>query len=110
VVADASLHQLELAEHPKVRGDAVRLPIASDTAGAVCLLWMLYHLETPLLAIREAKRVLRPGGLLVASTSARDSCLELTDGYPPSTFDAEEAEDRWPPSSMRWTPNAGTRR
>jgi SAM-dependent methyltransferase len=56
------------------------------------MLWMLYPLETPLQAIREAKRVLRPGGLFVASTAARNTCPELTDGYPPSTFDAEEAE------------------
>jgi len=92
VVVEASPNQLVRAAHPKVRGDALELPIASEKIGAVCMLWMLYHLETPLQAIREAKRVLRPGGLFVASTAARNSCPELTDGYPPSTFDAEEAE------------------
>jgi SAM-dependent methyltransferase len=91
VVVDASPTQLVSAAHPKVQGDAFELPIVSETFGAVCMLWMLYHLEMPVQAIREAKRVLRPGGLFVACTAARDSCPELTDGYPPSTFDAEEA-------------------
>jgi ubiquinone/menaquinone biosynthesis C-methylase UbiE len=76
-----------------MQGDALELPIGPETVGAVCMLWMLYHLETPRQAIREAERVLRPGGVFVACTAARDSCPELTDGYPPSTFDAEEAGD-----------------
>ena len=93
VVVDASPTQLVPAAHPKIQGDALELPIGTETVGAVCMLWMLYHLEIPVQAIREAKRVLRPGGLFVACTAARDSCPELTDGYPPSTFDAEEAGD-----------------
>lgn len=93
VVVDTSPAQLARGAHLKAQGDAGQLPIGAETAGAVCMLWMLYHLDTPVEAIREAKRALRPGGLFVASTSARDSCPELTDGYPPSTFDAEEAED-----------------
>jgi hypothetical protein len=44
-------------------------------------------------AIAEAWRVLRPGGLFLACTRARTSDPELTDGYPPTTFDAEEAPD-----------------
>ncbi len=93
VVVEASPSQLARASHPKVQGDALDLPIGSETAGAVCMLWMLYHLEEPVRAILEAERVLRRGGLFVACTAARNSCPELTDGYPPSTFDAEEAGD-----------------
>ena len=52
---------------------------------------MLYHLDDPAFAIAEAARVLRPGGLFVASTSSRSNDPELTDGYPPTPFDAEEA-------------------
>ncbi|MGH9096192.1 MAG: class I SAM-dependent methyltransferase, partial [Acidimicrobiales bacterium] len=91
MVVDASASQLGRAAHPKAQGDALDLPIGSETGGAVCMLWMLYHLEAPVQAIREAERVLRPGGLFVACTAARNSCPELTDGNPPSTFDAEEA-------------------
>jgi hypothetical protein len=35
--------------------------------------------------------VLRPGGLFVACTSSRRNDPELTDGYPATGFDAEEA-------------------
>src|ERR1035437_656435 len=91
-VVAASPTQLARAPHPKVRGDALQLPLRADSTGAVCMLWMLYPLETPLQAIREAKRVLRPGGLFVASNAARNTCPELTDDSPPSTFGAEEAE------------------
>src|SRR6266536_479663 len=42
-------------------------------------------------AIAEARRVLRPAGLFAACTASRRNDPELTDGYPPSPFDAEEA-------------------
>lgn len=91
VVVDASPTQLAEARHPKVRADAVRLPFAEASAGCVAMLWMLYHLDHPQLAIGEAHRVLRPGGLFVACTTSRRNDPELTDGYDPTTFDAEEA-------------------
>jgi SAM-dependent methyltransferase len=76
-----------------VLGDGARLPFAPDTFGAVAALYMLYHLDDPTVAIAEARRVLRPGGVFFACTRARNSDPELTDGYPPTTFDAEEAPD-----------------
>jgi SAM-dependent methyltransferase len=91
-VLDLSPTMLASAAHPKVRARAEQLPIADGSAGAVAMLWMLYHLDHPERAIREARRALRPGGLFAASTSARTNDPELTDGYPPTTFDAEEAE------------------
>jgi SAM-dependent methyltransferase len=76
-----------------VLGDAARLPYRSGTFGAVAALYMLYHLDDPTVAIAEAWRVLAPGGIFFACTRARTSDPELTDGYPPTTFDAEEAPD-----------------
>ncbi len=90
-MVDVSAAQLADAPHPKLRGDARHLPVRSGSAGAVAMLWMLYHLDDPATAIREAKRVLRPGGVFVTCTSSRANDPELTDGYPPTPFDAEEA-------------------
>jgi SAM-dependent methyltransferase len=91
VVVDFSPTQLADAPPPKLRSDALALPFASGAAGAVAMLWMLYHLDDPVLAIAEARRVLRPAGLFAACTASRRNDPELTDGYPPSPFDAEEA-------------------
>src|SRR5689334_12211725 len=71
VVVDLSPTQLADAPHPKVRADASVLPVRDQCAGAVAALWMLYHLDDPASAVGEAVRVLRPGGLFVASTSSR---------------------------------------
>jgi SAM-dependent methyltransferase len=72
-------------------GDAARLPFPSETFGAVAALYVIYHLDDPTVAIAEARRVLVPDGIFFACTKARTSDPELTDGYPPTTFDAEEA-------------------
>jgi SAM-dependent methyltransferase len=78
---------------PLVQAHAGSVPFADATFESVAALWMLYHLDDPRPAIREARRVMRSGGLFAACTSARDSDPELCDGYPPTTFDAEEAAE-----------------
>jgi SAM-dependent methyltransferase len=92
---DSSPRQLSDCPHrPVLRADAARLPVTSRSVDAVTMLWMLYHLDEPRAALAEAKRVLRPGGLLAACTSGRTNDPELMpDGYPPTTFDAEEAAE-----------------
>ena len=93
VVLDSSRTQLRDAAGPKVCADALALPVRPASLGAVAMLWMLYHLDAPASAIAEARRALRDGGLFVAATASRASDPELTDGYPPTTFDAEEAPE-----------------
>jgi len=92
ILVDSSPAQLAKAPAPKLRADAFRLPFRDGAAGSVAMLWMLHHVDAPVRAIEEAWRVLRPGGLLFASASSRRNDPELTDGYPESSFDAEEAE------------------
>jgi SAM-dependent methyltransferase len=93
VLLDSSLTQLRQAVGPKVRASARALPVPASSMGSVAMLWMLYHLDQPARAIAEAHRALRKGGLFAAATASRASDPELTDGYPPTTFDAEEAPD-----------------
>ncbi len=91
VVVDRSLTQLADAPRARVCADAARLPVGPGLAGAVTMLWVLYHCDDPRVAVAEAWRTLRPGGLFVASTASRRNDPELTDGYPSTPFDAEEA-------------------
>ena len=96
VGVDASPSMLEQCERrPVVLADMLALPFRDGAFAEAAHLWCLYHLDDPVAAIAEARRVLRPGGgRYYASTSARANDPELVPaGYPPSTFDAEEAAE-----------------
>jgi ubiquinone/menaquinone biosynthesis C-methylase UbiE len=89
-------------------GDARRLPQADSTADAVLLLGPLYHLTTRddrIAALREAHRVLRPGGLLWGAAISRFASLfdSLAHGFfddpvfaPVLARDLEEGQHRNP--------------
>jgi SAM-dependent methyltransferase len=70
-------------------GDARELPVADGSAGAVLLLGPLYHLtsrDDRLTALREARRALRPGGVVIAKALSRFYPVfeELAGGMPVS--------------------------
>jgi SAM-dependent methyltransferase len=88
---DMSKTQARHTRLPVVLGDANCIPIRDECAVAVAALYMLYHLDEPLNAIREAHRVLKRGGLFVACSPARDDSPEVQPEQEPSTFDAEDA-------------------
>jgi SAM-dependent methyltransferase len=75
--------------------EATALPFRDASFGSVALLYVLYHLPKPALALAEARRVLRTGGLVAVAAPSRDDSPELADALPrtPLTFDAELAPE-----------------
>ena len=62
-------------------GDVHALPFLDGSFDHVLLLHVLTYATDPQLALREAARVLRPGGDLVVSTLAHHDYGEITAGY-----------------------------
>jgi SAM-dependent methyltransferase len=54
-----------------LKGDAAALPVPDACADAVLILDVLEHVAVPEVAVAEAHRVLRPGGVLIASVPHR---------------------------------------
>lgn len=92
---DSSPAMLAAAPGPVIRGDATALPYPEGSFGSVALLYVLYHLPEPDLALAEAHRVLRPGGLLAVAAPSRHDSPELSHvlGSAGLTFDAELAPE-----------------
>jgi SAM-dependent methyltransferase len=60
-------------------GYATALPFDVGEFDVVAARHMLYHVDDPLAAIREARRVLRPGGRFVATVNHADSTPRIAD-------------------------------
>jgi ubiquinone/menaquinone biosynthesis C-methylase UbiE len=67
-IAFAQRHLAKLAEHANLRvGDAAALPWPDASFDHAMTMWFLEHLREPLPALREARRVLRPGGTITCT-------------------------------------------
>jgi SAM-dependent methyltransferase len=90
---DNSRTMLERAPAGGVLGEASALPFPDGSFEGVAILYVLYHLPDPRLALAEARRVMRPGGLTAVSAPSRHDSPELAHALPkrPLTFDAELA-------------------
>lgn len=68
VVLDAARGMLELARSHGLKtaqGDAARLPVRDHSVDAVLVVDALHHVGDPDAAIAEARRVVRPGGVVL---------------------------------------------
>jgi ubiquinone/menaquinone biosynthesis C-methylase UbiE len=95
VGVDASAEMLAGAPEPHYRADATALPFPDESFGSAALLYVLYHLPDPTMALTEARRVLQPGGLVAVAAPSRHDSPELAHVFPQGrlTFDAELAPE-----------------
>jgi SAM-dependent methyltransferase len=95
VVVDRDEQMLAEAHPPAARGDLRSLPLADASVDGIAAINCLYLLDDPVVGIRDAWRVLNPGGLFVASSPSRWNDAELEGIDPrwgePSTFDSEDS-------------------
>ena len=57
--------------------DATALPVRAGVAGLTLAMHMLYHVPEPERAVRELRRVTRPGGRVIVGLNGADHLLEL---------------------------------
>ena len=69
------------SRHRFVCADLHRLPLADASIDLVASNLALPYCESPVAALRELHRVLRPGGLLAFSTFGPDTLLELREAW-----------------------------
>jgi SAM-dependent methyltransferase len=62
-----------------VQADAQRLPLPADSVDVALAMHMLYHVPDLELAVAELRRIVRPGGILLASTNSRTSMRGIHD-------------------------------
>ncbi|NDU74096.1 methyltransferase domain-containing protein [Actinomadura sp. DSM 109109] len=93
---DASAELVAAHPPPRLRADALCLPFRDGTFDAAVAVNLLPELDDPGRALREARRVLAPGGLLLVTAICRTDSPELSPVWrpPPTPFDAEEAPAR----------------
>jgi SAM-dependent methyltransferase len=100
VAVDQSDRMVELTAARGVEaivGDVQNLPFRDGIFDCAVAAWMLYHVPDLDGALRELRRVLRPGGRLVAATSSERNFAELWElvgerGAPSGEFSVESAE------------------
>lgn len=90
IVVDLSPEMLGIAASkglPVSLADASALPFPSASVSAVMLVSMLHHVPDWEAALREARRVVSPGGVVVLMAFAREHLqVHLMDGYFPTAL------------------------
>jgi SAM-dependent methyltransferase len=79
-------------------GDAAGLPLRDAVSDLTLAAHMLYHLPRPQAAVRELRRITRPGGQVLVVLNGRDHLRELRDLI---TAALADSADRQPPRGAR---------
>lgn len=77
VAIDKGPGMLTEVEAPVMVADAQAIPYPDDCADAVLAMHMLYHVPDVAKAVAEFRRVLKPGGTLLASTNVQGDMAEF---------------------------------
>ena len=77
VAVDTSLGMLAKVRAKRVNADAQALPFASASFDRVMCNHMLYHVPDKVVALREMRRVARPGGRVTITANLRSSYANL---------------------------------
>jgi len=91
---------LELARHqgaPLAQMDGVALGFRSSSIDVVVMAFVLFHLDDAVVALKEARRVLRPGGVVVTATWADDPETEASRAWEQEL----DAHGSWDPLPAR---------
>ncbi|MEA3020769.1 MAG: demethylmenaquinone methyltransferase / 2-methoxy-6-polyprenyl,4-benzoquinol methylase [Actinomycetota bacterium] len=80
---------------PACVGDALALPFAGSTFDAAIAAFSLNHVADPGAALRDATRVLRPGGAIVASAYAEDDDHPVKAAVRAAATERGWVQDEW---------------
>jgi SAM-dependent methyltransferase len=106
VGVDRSPGMLELARQhgvPLALMDGVELGFRDSSIDVVVMAFVLFHLDDPIVALREVSRVLRPGGTVGTITWAEDPETEASQMWE-QELDAHGARDPFPARPRRDEP------
>lgn len=62
-----------------IRADAQQLPLREDSVDVALAMHMLYHVPDIRAAVRELRRIVKPGGTVLASTNSTATMAEVKD-------------------------------
>jgi SAM-dependent methyltransferase len=62
-----------------IQADAQQLPLGDDSVDVALAMHMLYHVPDQQAAVRELRRIVRPGGTALVSTNSADTLAEVND-------------------------------
>jgi SAM-dependent methyltransferase len=92
---------------PMLVGDVQRLPLGEGSVEAALAMHMLYHVPDIEAAAAELRRVVAPGGVLLASTNGRDDKREIGALWAAAVADLTGTAVEAPDSDARFTLDDG---